>query len=129
MHAQFGTLTLRNIAMKVRWSNDRQLGMPATDTIILAASHISSKLSPGLHYKNVNSKQNLYVLQDCSPYRYSSYNYINTNRLKNHTIPSFYIQTSSCIQRSVQILILSEHNHLLEFTTSKYNSMPNSQHM
>jgi hypothetical protein len=39
MHAQFGTLTLRNIAIKLRWSNDGQLGMPATDTIILAASH------------------------------------------------------------------------------------------
>jgi hypothetical protein len=32
MHAQFGTLTLRNIAIKLRWSNDGQLGMPATDT-------------------------------------------------------------------------------------------------
>jgi hypothetical protein len=42
---------------------------------------------------------------------------------------SFYIQTSSCIQRSIQVLILSEHNHLLEFTTSKYSSMPNSQHV
>ena len=62
MHAQFGTLTLRNIAIniiKLRWSNDWQLGMPATDTIILAASQICSKLSPGLHYNNVDSKQNL----------------------------------------------------------------------
>jgi hypothetical protein len=38
MHAQFGTLTLQNIAIKLRWSNDGQLDMPATDTIILAAS-------------------------------------------------------------------------------------------
>jgi hypothetical protein len=44
-------------------------------------------------------------------------------------IHPIYIQTSSCIQRSVQVLILSEHNHLLEFTTSKYSSMPNSQHV
>ena len=127
MHDQFGTLTLRNIALKFRWSNDGQLGMPATDVIILASSQICSKLSPCLHYNNVYSKQN--VLQDCSPYRCSSYNYINTNRLKNRTISSFYIQTSSCIQRSVQVFILSEHNHLLEFTTSKYSSMPNSQHV
>ena len=46
MHAQFGTLTLRNIAIKLRWSNHGQLGMPATDTIILAASQICYKLSP-----------------------------------------------------------------------------------
>jgi hypothetical protein len=32
---------------------------------------------------------------------------------KNQTISSFYIQTSSCIQRFIQVLILSEHNHLL----------------
>ena len=57
MHAQFGTLTLRNIAIKLRWSNDGQLGMPATATIIPAASQICYKLSPGLHY-NVDSKQN-----------------------------------------------------------------------
>jgi hypothetical protein len=61
------------------------------------------------------------------PYSCSSYNNINTNRPKNQTILSIYIQTSSCIQRSVQVLILSEHNHSLEFTTSNYNSMPNSQ--
>ena len=127
MHAQFGTLTLQNSAIKLRWSNDGQLGMPATDAIILASSQICSKLSPCLHYNNVYSKQN--VLQDCSPYRCSSYNNINTNRLENQTISSFYIQTSSCIQRSVQVFILSEHNHLLEFTTSKYSSMPNSQHV
>jgi hypothetical protein len=30
MHAQFGTLTLQNSAIKLRWSNDGQLGMPAT---------------------------------------------------------------------------------------------------
>ena len=47
----------------------------------------------------------------------------------NQTISSIYIQTSSCIQRSVQVLILSEHNHSLEFTTSNYSSMPNSQHV
>jgi hypothetical protein len=46
MHAQFGTLTLRNIAIQLRWSNDGQLGMPAIDTIILAASQICYKLSP-----------------------------------------------------------------------------------
>ena len=45
------------------------------------------------------------------------------------TISSIYIQTSSYIQRSVQVLILSEHNHSLEFTTSNYSSMPNSQHV
>jgi hypothetical protein len=60
-----------------------------------------------------------YVLQDCSPYSCSSYNNINTNRPKNQTISSIYIQTSSCIQRSVQVLILSEHNHSLESTTSR----------
>jgi hypothetical protein len=54
MHAQFGTLILRNIAMKLRWYNDGQLGMPATDTIILAASQICYKLSHGLHYNNVD---------------------------------------------------------------------------
>ena len=124
MHAQFGILTLRNIAIQLRWSNDGQLGMPATDTIILAASQICSKLSPGLHYNNVDSKQNI-----ASPCRCSFYYNINTHRFKNQTISSFYIQTSSCIQRSVQVLILSEHNHLLEFTTSKYSSMPNSQHV
>jgi hypothetical protein len=70
-----------------------------------------------------------YVLQDCSPYSCGSYNNINTNRPKNQTISSIYIQTSSCIQRSVQVLILSEHNHSLEFTTSNYSSMPNSQHV
>ena len=59
MHAQFGTLTLQNIAIKLRWSNDGQLGMPATDTILLAASQICYKLSPGLHYNNVDSNQNL----------------------------------------------------------------------
>jgi hypothetical protein len=64
MHDQFGTLTLRNIALKLRWSNDGQLGMPATDAIILASSQICSKLSLCLHYNNVYSKQN--VLQDCS---------------------------------------------------------------
>ena len=70
-----------------------------------------------------------HVLQDCSPYSCSSYNNINTYRPKNQTISSIYIQTSSCIQRSVQVLILSEHNHSLEFTTSNYSSMPNSQHV
>ena len=59
----------------------------------------------------------------------SSYSNINTNRPKNQTISSIYIQTSSCIQRSVQVLILSEHNHSLKFTTSNYSSMPNSQHV
>jgi hypothetical protein len=29
----------------------------------------------------------------------------------------------------IQVLILSEHNHSLEFTTSNYSSMPNSQHV
>ena len=127
MHAQFGILTLRNIAIKLRCSNDGQLGMPATNTIILAASQICSNLA----YTTTTSTQNktYYVLQDCSPYRCSSYNNINTNRLKNQTNSSFYIQTSSCIQKSVQVLILSEHNHLLEFTTSNYSSMPNSQHV
>jgi hypothetical protein len=70
-----------------------------------------------------------HVLQDCSPYSCSSYNNINTYRPKNQTISSIYIQTSSCIQRFVQVLILSEHNHSLEFTTSNYSSMPNSQHV
>ena len=68
-------------------------------------------------------------LQDCSPSSCSSYNNINTYRPKNQTISSIYILTSSCIQRSVQVLILSEHNHSLEFTTSNYSSMPNSQHV
>jgi hypothetical protein len=44
---------------KIEMVNDGQLGMPATDTIILAASQICSKLSHGLHYNNVDSKQNL----------------------------------------------------------------------
>jgi hypothetical protein len=48
-----------SFAIKLRWSNDGQLGMPATDTIILAASKTCYKLSPGLHYNNVDSKQNL----------------------------------------------------------------------
>ena len=132
MHAQFGTLTLQNIAIKLRWSNDGQLGMPVTDTIILAASQICYKPSPGLHYNNVDSKQNLSCstrLFNCSPYSCSSYNNINTYRPKNQTISSIYIQTLSCIQRSVQVLILSKHNHSLEFTTSNYSSMPNSQHV
>ena len=68
-------------------------------------------------------------LQDWSPYSCSSYNNINTYRPKNQTISSIYILTSSCIQRSVQVLILSEHNHSLEFTTSNYSYMPNSQHL
>ena len=46
MHAQYGIRTLRNIAITLRWSNDGQLGMPAIDTIILAASQICYKLSP-----------------------------------------------------------------------------------
>jgi hypothetical protein len=58
IYAQFGTLTLQTIAIKLRWSNDGQLGMPETDTIILATSQICYKLSPGLHY-NVDSKQKL----------------------------------------------------------------------
>ena len=49
--------------------------------------------------------------------------------LSKYPNSSFYIQTSSCIKKSVQVLILSEHNHSLEFTTSKYSSMPNSQHV
>jgi hypothetical protein len=65
--------------------------MPATDTIILAASQICSHLA--YTTKTLTQNKTYYVLQDCSPYRYSSYNYINTNRLKNHTISSFYIQT------------------------------------
>jgi uncharacterized protein with NRDE domain len=73
--------------------------------------------------------QNSLLLQDCSPYSCSSYNNINTYRPKNQTISSIYIQTSSCIQRSVEVLILSEHNHSLEFTTSNYSSMPSSQHV
>ena len=129
MHAQFGTLTLQNSAIKLRWSNDGQLGMPATYTIILAASQTCYKLSPGLHYNNVDSNKTYHVLQDCSPYSCSSYNNINTYRPKNQTISSIYIQTSSCIQRSIQVLILSKHNHSLEFTTSNYSSMPNSQHV
>jgi hypothetical protein len=44
---------------ELRWSNDGQLDMPTTDTIILAASQTCYKLSPGLHYNNVDSKQNL----------------------------------------------------------------------
>jgi hypothetical protein len=44
------SFTLRNFAIKLRWSNDGQLGMPATDIIILAASQICYKLSPDLHY-------------------------------------------------------------------------------
>jgi hypothetical protein len=62
-------------------------------------------------------------------YLCSSYNNINTYRPKNQTISSIYILTSSCIQRSVQVLILSEHNHSLEFTPSNYSYMPNSQHV
>ena len=84
---------------------------------------------PTLQQPTSTQNKTYYVLQDRSPYRCSSYNNINTNRLKNQTISSFYIQTSSCIQRSVQVLILSEHNHSLEFTTSNYSSMPNSQHV
>jgi hypothetical protein len=60
MHAQFGTFTLQNIAIKSRWSNDGQLGMPATDTIILAASQTCYKPSPGLHYNNVDKNEYLY---------------------------------------------------------------------
>jgi hypothetical protein len=96
-------------------------------------SSVTCRYAPNSHlaYTTTTSTQNksYYVLQDCSPYHCSSYKNINTNRLKNQTISSFYIQTSSCIQRSVQVLILSEHNHLLEFTTSKYSVMPNSQHV
>ena len=46
---------------KIEMIQRRQLhlGMPVTDTIILAASQICYKLSPGLHYNNVDSKQNL----------------------------------------------------------------------
>jgi hypothetical protein len=50
---------LKNRQYKDQKTNDGQLGMPATDTIILAASQICYKLSPGLHYNNVDSKQNL----------------------------------------------------------------------
>ena len=49
----------RHTAIKLRWSNDEQLGMPVTDTIILAVPQTCYKLSPGLHYNNVDSKQNL----------------------------------------------------------------------
>jgi hypothetical protein len=51
----------RKIAIKLRWSNDGQLGMHATDIIILAASQTCYTLSPGLHYNNVDSKQNLSI--------------------------------------------------------------------
>jgi hypothetical protein len=46
--------------------------MPATDTIILAASQICYKLSPGLHYNNVDSKQNL----SCSTRLFTIYNVV-----------------------------------------------------
>jgi hypothetical protein len=57
------------------------------------------------------------ILLQCSTVWGFQTEHVNTYRPKNQTMSSIYIQTSSCIQRSVQVLILSEHNHSLEFTT------------
>jgi hypothetical protein len=109
MHAQFGTLTLRNIAIKLRWSNDGQLGMPATDTIMLAAPHMLQTLTwPTLQQRRLKTKLIMLYKIVLTPYRCSSYYNINTNRFKNRTISFFHIQTSSCIQRSVHVLLRSK---------------------
>ena len=130
MHAQFGTLTLQNIAIKLRWSQRRAARYACNryHTTSSITDMLQTLTWPTLQQRRLKPKL-IIVLQDCSPYSCSSYNNINTNRPKNQTISSIYIQTSSCIQRSVQVLILSEHNYSLEFTTSNYSYMPNSQHV
>ena len=99
-----------------------QLRLFADDSIIyktIKSQKDCDSLQEDLDAATTSTQNKTYhVLQDCSPYSCSSYNNINTYRPKNQTISSIYIQISSCIQRSVQVLILSEHNYSLEFTTS-----------
>ena len=129
MHAQYGIRTLRNIAITLRWSNDGQLGMPATDTITSSVTDMLQTLTwPSLQQRRLKTKLIMFYKIVHHIVAVPTTMLIPTDpRIK--TISSIYIQTSSCIQRSVQVLILSEHNHSLEFTTSNYSSMPNSQHV
>jgi hypothetical protein len=78
----------------------QEIGMPATLYLcwrFQGNSHLTYITTTSTQNKNY------YILQDCSPYSCSSYSNINTNRPKNQTISSIYLQTSSCIQRSVQV--------------------------